>query len=137
MDNHILKERFDERKKDFTDCVDRLQEAIDQPVNSFLRDSVIKRYECAWETCWKMLKLWLSYQGIMTTSPREVWKEAFAAEMLDGDADIWAQAQRMRNLTVHTYDEAVAEEVHQFIRDHAIAVFQSIKNKAQSWTIDA
>ena len=105
-------------------------------MNSFLRDAVIKRYEYAWGTCWKLLQLWLSYQGIITTSPRDVWKEAFAAEMLDGEADIWGRAQTIYTLTAHIYNEDVAEEVHQFIRDHAIMVLQPLKNRAQAWGIE-
>ena len=93
-------ERFIERKKDFIDCTNRLQEAINRPYDEYIRDSVIKRYECAWETGWKMLKLWLAYQGIMTQSPRDVWKEAFALGLLTGSADVWGAAQRMRNLTL-------------------------------------
>lgn len=131
-----LEERFEERKEDFIRCVDRLQEALDQPVNDFIRDSVIKRYETTWETGWKMLKLWLSYQGIMTSSPRDVWKEAFAIGVLGAQADIWSMAQKMRNFTLHTYDEAIAEDVHQFVRHSAIELFQDIKNKAVTWKID-
>lgn len=133
----LLSERFAERRNDFVQCVNRLQEALDQPINDFIRDSVIKRYETTWETGWKMLKLWLSYQGIMTSSPRDVWKEAFALGVLGAHADVWAMAQRMRNLTVHTYDEAIAEEVHQFIRNDAINLFQDIKDKAVTWQIQS
>lgn len=138
MDDIIaLKERFEERKTDFIQCVNRLQEALDQPANEFIRDSVIKRYETAWETGWKMLKLWLSYQGIATLSPRDVWKEAFSIGILEGEPDTWATAQRMRNLTVHTYDEAIAEEVYQFVKNDVITLFQDIKTKAETWQIQS
>jgi nucleotidyltransferase substrate binding protein (TIGR01987 family) len=135
MNHQAQIERFEERKQDFIDCVNSLNEAVQQPFTSFIRDSVIKRYECCWETGWKLLKLWLSEQGIMAVTPRDVWKEAFAIGLLTGHADIWTQAQRMRNLTVHTYDEAVAEEVYHFICEEALMLFEKLKKKVLTWTI--
>jgi uncharacterized protein with HEPN domain len=64
-----------------------------------------------------------------------VWKEAFAAKLLEGDADSWSEAQQMRNLTVHTYDEIIAEQVHKFVRYNAIELLQKLKAKAVTWQI--
>jgi len=136
MNHNATKERFEERRRDFKKCVASLEEAVSQPFNSFIRDSVIKRYECCWETGWKLLKLWLSEQGVVTATPRDVWKEAFQNGLLSGDADRWTQAQRMRNLTVHTYDEATADEVYQFVCRHALALFLDLRQKAETWTFE-
>ena len=38
-------ERFQQRKADFQKAVTRMEEACAQPENSFLRDSVIQRFE--------------------------------------------------------------------------------------------
>jgi nucleotidyltransferase substrate binding protein (TIGR01987 family) len=135
MNQQAHVERFEERKKDFIDCVTSLKEAVEQPFSSFIRDSVIKRFECAWETGWKLLKLWLAEHGITTLTPREVWKEAFAIGVLKGNADTWTQAQRMRNLTVHTYDVAVADEVYAFICKDALSLFIELRDLVLTWNL--
>ena len=54
-------ERFQQRKADFQKAVSLLEEACAQPENSFLRDSIIQRFEFCWELAWKMLKLRLAF----------------------------------------------------------------------------
>ena len=134
MSNNSKKERFNERKEDFLKCVYNLKEAVEQPKNSFIRDSVIKRFECCWETGWKLLKLWLEEQGIIAPTPRQVWKESFAVGVLCGEADTWTEAQQMRNLTIHTYDEETAEQVYDFVCNEALPLFQELGKKVEKWT---
>jgi len=45
-------------------------------------------------------------QGIIVKFPREVIKEAFKNEIIT-DGEIWMEMLDNRNLSVHTYDEAV------------------------------
>ncbi|MEM0951804.1 MAG: HI0074 family nucleotidyltransferase substrate-binding subunit [Cyanobacteria bacterium P01_H01_bin.74] len=135
MIEHHQKKRFEERKQDFANCVVQLKEAIQQPYSPFIRDAVIKRYEFCWETGWKLLKSWLTAEGITVTTPRSVWKEAFAYGLLSGDADVWMQAQKMRNLTTHTYDEAMANAVYDFICQQALVLFCDLAEKSASWSL--
>jgi nucleotidyltransferase substrate binding protein (TIGR01987 family) len=130
-----LIERFEERKQEFSQCVIRLDEAVQQPFSSFIRDSVIKRYECCWETGWKLLKLWLNEQGIQAETPKTVWREAFAFGLLDGEPDTWTLAQKMRNLSIHTYDEALADEVYAFVCHYALDLFKTLRDKSETWTL--
>ena len=46
-------ERFIQRQTDFVKAVTRLEEACAQEENSFIRDSVIQRFEFSWEMAWK------------------------------------------------------------------------------------
>ena len=48
-------ERFSQRRTDFQKAVTRLEEACAQPESSFLRDSVIQRFEFSWELAWSGL----------------------------------------------------------------------------------
>jgi len=129
MTNH---ERFHERCQDFLKATERLAEACAQPYSEFLRDSVIQRFEFCWELAWKVLRLKLLEEGIEALTPREVFREALAARLLH-DGNAWSQAQRMRNLTSHTYDESLAEEVYRFVCRTGLPLFQELAQQVRQW----
>ena len=128
MNNQRLNERID----DFTKASQRLSEACKQPLDSFIRDSVIQRFEFCWELAWKLLKLRLEVLGIVALNPRDVFKEALAAGLIE-DGNAWSEAQRMRNLSSHTYDEKLAVLVYGFVTNEADAMFQALATTAQPW----
>jgi nucleotidyltransferase substrate binding protein (TIGR01987 family) len=124
--------RFAERKTDLLKAVARLRDACAQPPNEFMRDSVIQRFEFCWELSWKALRLWLDYLGIEANNPRDIFREALQRDLiLDGNA--WSEMQRMRNLTSHTYDEKLAEQVYQFIRGNGVALFEQLSREVETW----
>jgi len=118
-------ERFTERSKDFLKTSKGLSEACAQPFDSFIRDSVIQRFEFCWELAWKTLKLRLEFLGIVAMNPRDVFKEALTAGLIK-DGNIWSEAQRMRNLSSHTYDEKLADQVYEFIKNRGDLLFQEL-----------
>ena len=126
------KQRLMERKNDFESAVKRLGEACEQPLNSFIRDSVIQRFEFCWELGWKMLKLRLEELGVDVLNPRDTFKEALQKGLIH-DGVQWTEAQRYRNLTTHTYDEAIANEVYVYIIEKGLALFEALQKDLQSW----
>jgi nucleotidyltransferase substrate binding protein (TIGR01987 family) len=52
---------------------------------------------------WKTLKDLLAYEGIDAPLPRQVIREAFAANLVR-DGQIWIDMLEQRNLMAHTYD---------------------------------
>jgi len=89
------------------------REAFDE----MLRDSVIQRFEYTYELCWKMLKRRLerdvpSPESIDVMSFREMIREGAERGLID-DPLVWFVYRQKRNLTTHTYDEAVAKDVYQ------------------------
>ena len=56
----MSEQRFEERKQELKDAVLRLEEAIAQPENDMIRDSVIQRFEFSFELAWKTLQLFWS-----------------------------------------------------------------------------
>ena len=125
-------ERFDQRRADFVKAVSRLEEACAQPENSFIRDSVIQRFEFSWELAWKMLKLRLAYLGIEALNPREVIRQSLQAGLIE-DGNAWSEAQRQRNLTSHTYDESLSIVVFAFVKTHGVILLRGLAVKAESW----
>lgn len=117
--------RKGERVADFIKATTRLAEACEQPENTFIRDSVIQRFEFCWELAWKALRLQLLEVGISANNPRDVFRESLSAGFIH-DGNLWTEAQRMRNLTTHTYDEALAKSVYDFIRQTALDLFRQL-----------
>lgn len=128
MDDKCLQERV----ADYLRALMQLEKAALQPRNEFMRDSVIHRFEFTHELAWKMLKLRLEAEDIFARTPRETWQEALQAGLIT-DGNAWTEMQKMRNLTSHTYDEALADQVYDFAVQHGLALFRQLAEKARSW----
>jgi nucleotidyltransferase substrate binding protein (TIGR01987 family) len=90
-----------------------LTDILKEPAGVIVRDASIQRFEYTFETVWKLLKFHLyEHQGIDAGSPKACFREAFKVGILtEGQTE---QAMKMtddRNLTSHTYIEAIAELV--------------------------
>jgi nucleotidyltransferase substrate binding protein (TIGR01987 family) len=128
------RQRLLERIADYLKAVNQLDKAVKQPKNEFIRDSVIQRFEFTYELAWKMLKLYLESEGVSTKTPKETFQESLQAGLLK-DGNIWTDLHKHRNLTTHTYDEEVAEEVYDYVNKEALPLFQQLAEKAKSWQI--
>lgn len=95
---------------EFHKAVSRLEEALFQDKNDFIRDSVIQRFEFSVELAWKTTR---KIMGTATTAPKDVIREMAQGHYID-DVNQWLLAIDMRNLTSHTYKEDLAEKVYDF-----------------------
>ena len=112
-----LRDRFLE----YETCLKRLEEALKAPKSDISRDSAIKRFELCFELCWKVLKDFLNEEGIFCRSPRSCLKEAFSMGLLKDEKE-WLLILEDRNLSVHTYEEALAEEIYSRLESHLEAM---------------
>ena len=119
------RQRLHERCADYEKALNQLAKALKQPRDEYLRDSVIQRFEITYELAWKMLKLCLEAEGISVRTPRETLQEALQAGFIT-DGNAWSDLQKMRNLTSHTYDESLAEQVYDFVAQQGLALFQQL-----------
>ena len=84
-----------------------------------LRDSAIKRFEYTIDAFWKFLKLYM--QEILkvdtdASSPRAILQKSFDIGIIDKDTHLLLlECIASRNLTSHSYDENLAEEIVQNI----------------------
>lgn len=97
--------------QEFEKAVIKLQEALAQPKDEFIRDSVIQRFEFSIELAWKTAK---KTMGTTSQAPKDVIREMAQSGYIE-NVEIWLQAIDMRNLTSHTYKEDLAEKVYLFI----------------------
>lgn len=108
----------------------QLEEALNQPYSEFIRDAVIQRFEFTYELAWKSLKLQLATLDLVVRSPKETLKVAYQQQLIE-DADSWGELHLKRNLTTHTYDETLAEDVYQFIKNKGLKLFQELSTKLE------
>lgn len=61
----MLKNRLEERLEDFKKAFKKLKESTGLKVeNDIVIDGVIQRFEFTFEQSWKLMKLYLEYEGI-------------------------------------------------------------------------
>ena len=89
-----------------------LEEILQQPKNKFIVAGTVQNFEFTFELSWKAMQRFLKLRGVETGSPAQVLRSAFQ-EKLISDLDLWMDFLKKRNLTVHTYNQNVAEEVYQ------------------------
>ncbi|MBN2804334.1 MAG: nucleotidyltransferase substrate binding protein [Deltaproteobacteria bacterium] len=109
--------RFNNFQRAYTLLREAMEEKADHKLNSLEKEGVIQRFEYSIELAWKTLKDYLEYQNVVFSqvTPRVVIKEAFAANIIDGQ--VWMNALDARNKMSHTYDESKFEEVIEDIQN--------------------
>lgn len=99
-------------REDFASAVARLEQALALPPTDIVRDSAIQRFEISFELCWKFLKAHLEEEhNVSCTSPRTCFRAAFKNGVLSNDP-FWIDLTVLRNYTVHTYSEKLADYVY-------------------------
>ncbi len=125
-----LKQRIQIAKK----AIKTLDEvlAIETP-SAIERDALIQRFEYSFEAIWKTAKRFLSVvEGVEANSPKSAIRASMDANLFD--EKMARQALVMaddRNLTSHTYNEILAQQIlsrmpqHEIILQHWLSVMES------------
>lgn len=84
-----------------------------QDASDIVRDAAIQRFEYTFEAVWKAMQLFLrEEEGLEIGSPKGAIRTALQVGLFDDDQTRLAlQMADDRNLTVHTYNEAIAEVI--------------------------
>jgi nucleotidyltransferase substrate binding protein (TIGR01987 family) len=99
-------------RADFAAAIARLDEALALAKDDIVRDSAIQRFEISFELCWKFLKAFLEDEhNVRCTSPRTCFRAAFKNGIIEDDP-FWIELTTLRNYTVHTYNEQLADYVY-------------------------
>ena len=104
-------------KEEFSKALRSLEETLAAPFSVIVRDATIQRFEFTLEALWKLAQRYLLLQeGLELGSPKGVIRGCFQAGLLEEEATaLLLQAIDDRNLTVHTYNEALAELIYQHL----------------------
>lgn len=78
---------------------------------------LVQSFEFTFELAWKTLKDYLQEQGLEVQFPREVIKQAFAAQLID-NGTLWIEMLDKRNELTHTYNQEQAKRAVQLVRNN-------------------
>jgi len=127
--------RWIQRFNHFTKALLQLQEAVE-----LARQRPLSKLECldqpllfefTHELAWNALKDFLEERGVQNLyGSRDATREAFKTGLI-GNGDAWMNMIRSRNLTSHTYEEAIAAEIVSAIRATYFAEFEALRIKLE------
>jgi len=124
--------RWKQRFQNFKKALSYLEDALDiKHPDMVQKAGLIQFFEISLELGWNVLKDFLEAQGIQLKYPREVIKDAFKAELIE-DGQVWLKALTDRNLTSHTYNETIANEIIDEIREQYHPMLRSLDNRMKS-----
>ncbi len=104
----------------------QLLKALAQPKDEFVRDSAIQRFEFTFELFWKVLRQYAAREGLEVNSPRASIRAAFRLKII-GDNQLYLAMLESRNLSAHTYEEALAEELFSLLPAYAGAMQEAVE----------
>lgn len=116
--------KYKERIIAFQKAVSKLDEILKIKCNDITRDSAIKRFEFSFELSWKVLQDFFREKGILCGSPRDCFSQAFSYGIIK-DNPLWIKMIEDRNLTVHTYEEELAEGIYHNLKDY-LSLFKEL-----------
>ena len=110
--------RFEERRQDYSNAVNRLQEGLQQEETEFIIDGILHRFEFTFELAWKTMKDYLEYMGVTQKieSPRETIQSGFKQGIIE-DGEMWINMMLARNSLAHIYDEEESRKVYKKIKE--------------------
>ena len=116
MDKIFWKDYFES----LGNALNKLGEVLEHPElgkMDILRDAAIQRFEFCIELYWKVLKKFLAYEKIETTTPRDVLNKAYQYKFIN-DEPIWLAMMDDRNQTSHEYKEEAAIQIYEHIKGY-------------------
>lgn len=115
--NELKSVRWKQRFQNLDRAFCQLQRglALNSP-SDIEQQGIIQSFEFTFELSWKTMKDYLEAQGVESTFPRDVIKQAFHYQLVS-DGALWLDMLGKRNLLAHTYDETLALEAYNLIKD--------------------
>ena len=80
-------------------------------------DATIQRFEFTFELAWNFLKSYFADRDVILDYPRDILKKAYSVNIIH-DEEKWIQMLVDRNMSSHTYNEKLADEIYTRIQDY-------------------
>jgi nucleotidyltransferase substrate binding protein (TIGR01987 family) len=117
------KQRFDNFLRAFSGLQEAMRIYETRELSKLEKQGLIQGFEYTHELAWNTLKDYLSEQGIIgLIGSKDSVRSAFRNGLIS-NGEAWMDMIKARNLTSHTYDEAIAENVTQSIINSFYPVF--------------
>jgi len=107
--------RFRQRFTNYQKSLTYLKMTVEKEnLNEIEKAGLIQFFEVGFELAWKVMKDYLVSEGYEVKSPRETIKQAYQYGLIE-DGTLWLEALEKRNLSAHTYDESILDELEKLI----------------------
>jgi nucleotidyltransferase substrate binding protein (TIGR01987 family) len=125
-------QRFNNYMQAFRELESAVSLAKERALSKLEKQGLIQGFEYTHELAWNLMKDYLAEQGYTTLiGSKDTTRQAFKSGLVS-DGEIWMEMIKARNLTSHTYDEALADEVLDSITDKFFPAFKSLTEKFTS-----
>ena len=124
-------QRFSNYKKALAKLQDAVNEFLEQgaAMKDLEVEGMIQRFEFTYELAWNTIKDFYENQGESgIQGSRDAFRMAFQRGLIN-DGQMWMEMIEVRKLTVHTYDDAISDNVSEKIKDQYIHLFTQLQNK--------
>ena len=128
-----MDEKFTKRYESFKNSLSSLSEARERDMtDSFVLSGTSAKFSITFDLAWKVMKdilvQYYAITGFVAGSPREVLRESFQANLIEGDE--WMEM--VRNLLAHDYDGIIVKNSCQTIVDVYITKFEEFQEKVEN-----
>lgn len=127
--------RWQQRFKHFQKALLQLGKGValsqQRPLSDIEQQGLIKAFEFTHELAWNVMKDYFEYQG--TTSimgSRDATREAFQRNMIT-DGEGWMEMIKSRNMTSHTYNQEIADEISEKVITQYFHLLQAFHVRVQ------
>jgi len=127
--------RWQQRFQHYQKALLQLGKAVELSQQRALSDieqqGLIKAFEFTHELAWNVMKDYFEYQG--TTSimgSRDATREAFLRSLVT-DGEGWMEMIKSRNMTSHTYNQDIADEISEKVTTQYAGLLQAFAARMQ------
>lgn len=132
--------RWKQRFKNYILAYKQLKSAVDLSNQRILSDlenqGMIQAFEFTHELAWNVMKDYFDYQGgNLITGSRDATREAFSKGLIQ-NGEVWMEMIKSRNVTSHTYNNNIANQIVEKIRQEYLSQFTLFLNKMTELSTD-
>ncbi|MBU4262170.1 MAG: nucleotidyltransferase substrate binding protein [Proteobacteria bacterium] len=122
--------RWVQRFANFRKALSQLRKFVDKgDLSELEQQGLIKAFEYTFELAWNSLKDFLEYRGQSEIyGSRDAIRKAFELGLVE-DGEGWMDMLKSRNLTSHTYNEEVADEICRAVLQNYFPLFLALETR--------
>jgi len=125
--------RWQQRIANYSKALEQLGSAVatsqQRPLSDLEKQGLIQAFEFTHELAWNVMKDYFAYQGNPgITGSRDAAREAFQKGLIE-DGEGWMEMIRSRNLTSHTYQQKIADEICSHIVARYFPLFEQLQRR--------
>lgn len=123
------KQRFDNYRRALQTLTEAVKLSQQRPLSRLEQQGIIQGFEFTHELAWNVLKDYLEEQGYVSIiGSKNATRQAFKNNLIT-DGDVWMDMIKARNLSSHTYNIELAENITKDIVDRFYKSFCSLEQK--------